>query len=105
MGDRGGSSPLIRTKERFTLVNLFLYLTNILYKNKVELNYFFKEYILALLENLEELKLEEYAVAVSKIHEIFETPIAFVAASESFEKLFSKYECPKEYFLSLRQKR
>lgn len=79
--------------------------SDILYKNKINLNYFFKEYILALLENLEELKLEEYAVAVSKIHEIFETPIAFVAASESFEKLFSKYECPKEYFLSLRQKR
>ena len=48
--------------------------SDILYKNKINLNYFFKEYILALLENLEELNITDFSFTFHSALKVLSSP-------------------------------
>lgn len=78
--------------------------SDILNSNKIEINWFLKQYFIKEVEKLKELTKDEIKFAVFQIFELFKSPM-YSKSSEILEDLFSKYEHPKEYFLSIRQKR
>lgn len=78
----------------------------ILNKNIEKIYWFFETYLEKELEGLEfskQLTSEEHTKALEQLYEALEPKPSESKVHNSLEKLFSNYETPKEYFLSLRK--
>lgn len=78
----------------------------ILDKNFDKIYWFFKTYLAKELEDLEfshKINSEEYTKALGKVYELLDPKLTESKVHNNLEKLFSNYETPKEYFLSLRK--
>ncbi len=80
----------------------------ILNKNIEKIYWFFETYLAKKIEDLEfshELTSEERTKSLEKIYELLNSKSSGLEVHNSLEKLFSNYETPKEYFLSMKNKK
>lgn len=113
MGDVSIDNSILNKKLELFLSDIDMYRVDkcsseecILKRNKIELNYFIKSYFESELERLEMDKVftrKEYNLAILQLYASLIGKTSEIEIYKSLEKLFSNYETPKEYFLSLRK--